>query len=317
MREVPSYKETEIAPSCYNDSHPVFESAPMRKIAVVPTLLTLGNGICGFVAIALASKIMPSESAEKNDWFFAVAGWLIIAAMVFDMLDGYVARLSKTASKFGGELDSLCDAISFGVAPAFILLKLGPGWDRLPRLHLHEILAGIAALYMVCTILRLARFNVDNTPDPASHKRFRGLPSPGAAGCIAALAVLRGEFPAKLSEYAKLTEYWARFDLEISRTVVQQVVEVIAPLGALTVALLMVSVLPYPHVTKQWLRGRRHIWHLIHVLLMGFIVLLVRELALALVFWGYAVGIPLRHLFVKHVLKETANPSQLEDGLQR
>src|SRR5262245_41457656 len=283
----------------------------MRKIAVVPTLLTLGNGVCGFVAIALASKIIPSETETHNDFFFAIAGWLIIAAMIFDMLDGYVARLSKTASKFGGELDSLCDAISFGVAPAFILLKLGPGWDRLPRLHLHEILAGIAALYMVCTILRLARFNVDNTPDPASHKRFRGLPSPWAAGCIAALAVLRGEFPAKLAEY------WTQFDLESSRALVQQVVEVIAPLGALTVALLMVSVLPYPHVTKQWLRGRRHVWHLIHVLMLVFIVVLMRELALALVFWGYALGMPLRYLFVKHLLKETASTARLEDGLQR
>src|SRR5262245_62401525 len=141
----------------------------MRKIAVVPTLLTLGNGICGFVAIALASKIMPSETAAHNEFFFAISGWLIIAAMVFDMLDGYVARLSKTASKFGGELDSLCDAISFGVAPAFILLKLGPGWER-PLLH--QVLAGIATLYLVCAVLRLARFNVDNTPDPASHKRF-------------------------------------------------------------------------------------------------------------------------------------------------
>jgi len=283
----------------------------MRKIAVVPTLLTLGNGICGFVAIALASKIMPSETAAHNEFFFAISGWLIIAAMVFDMLDGYVARLSKTASKFGGELDSLCDAISFGVAPAFILLKLGPGWDRLPRLHLHEILAGVAALYMVCTLLRLARFNVDNTPDPASHKRFRGLPSPGAAGCIAALAVLRGEFPAKLAEY------WEAYDLESSRALVQQVVEVMAPLGAITVALLMVSLLPYPHVTKQWVRRRRHVWDFIQGLLFLFIVYVMREVALALVFWGYAIGIPLRYLFIKHVLKESASPARLEDGLQR
>src|SRR5687767_14309894 len=111
----------------------------MRKIAVVPTLLTLGNGICGFVSIAIASKIMPSEPLEKNDNFFAISGWFIIAAMIFDMLDGYVARLSKTASKFGGELDSLCDAISFGVAPAFMLLKMGPGWAPVPLLH--QILA--------------------------------------------------------------------------------------------------------------------------------------------------------------------------------
>src|SRR5438105_475801 len=182
----------------------------MRKIAVIPTLLTLGNGICGFAAIALASKILilPAEMIAAdavgkitvdNEWYFAVAGWFVIAAMVFDMLDGYVARLSKTASKFGGELDSLCDAISFGVAPAFLLLKMGPGWEHGPLLH--QLLAGIATLYMVCAILRLARFNVENSPDPAAHKRFRGLPSPGAAGCLAALAILRGELPGKLAQH--------------------------------------------------------------------------------------------------------------------
>ena len=71
--------------------------------------------------------------------------------MVFDMLDGHVARLSRTASKFGGELDSLCDAVSFGVAPAFLLLKMGPGWEA--RLPLHQLVAGIAALYMSCAML--------------------------------------------------------------------------------------------------------------------------------------------------------------------
>jgi phosphatidylserine synthase len=186
---------------------------------------------------------------------------------------------------------------------------MGPGWDPYPRLH--QIVAGIAALYMVCTILRLARFNVDNTPDPAAHKRFRGLPSPGAAGCIASLAILRGEFPSKLAEA------WGRYDLETARSMVQQVVEYASPLGAFVVALLMVSLLPYPHVTKQILRGRRHISHLIQVLLVGFVVVLVRELALAVVFWGYALGLPLAHLFFKYALKEPDAPPRLEDGLQR
>ncbi len=115
----------------------------MKKIAVVPTLLTLGNGICGFVAITWASKITPQTAPADVDFCFLMAGWFIIFAMVFDMLDGYVARLSKTASKFGGELDSLCDAISFGVAPAFMLLKMGPDWDQQ---FLHTLVAGIAAL---------------------------------------------------------------------------------------------------------------------------------------------------------------------------
>ena len=106
--------------------------------------------------------------------------------MLFDALDGYAARLFKTASDFGGQLDSLCDAISFGVAPAFLLLRMGADWD-MPLIR--QAMVVIAALYMVCAILRLARFNVENSPDPASHKRFKGLPSPGAAGCVASRAV--------------------------------------------------------------------------------------------------------------------------------
>src|SRR5262249_55913502 len=160
--------------------------------------------------------------------------------------------LSKTASRFGGELDSLCDAISFGAAPALLLLRLGPGWEA-PILH--QALACIATLYMVCAILRLARFNIENTPDPASHKRFRGLPSPAAAGCLASLAILRGELPGKLAHLRnELAQYWPMLDPDNVRSLIL----VWAPLGALAIALLMVSRIPYPHVTKQVLRGRRH-----------------------------------------------------------
>lgn len=280
----------------------------MKKIAVVPTLLTLGNGVCGFAALACASKIGGSDPGN-DDFFFAASGWLIVAAMVFDMLDGYVARLSKTASKFGGELDSLCDAISFGVAPAFLLLKMGPGWE--PRPILHQLLAGVATLYMVCAILRLARFNVENTPDPASHKRFRGLPSPGAAGCLASLAILRGELPGKLAQY------WADVEPEAVRQLVQRLVEAFAPIGALVIALLMVTMVPYPHVTKQVLRGRRHLGHLIQVLLACFIIVLVRELALVLLFWVYALGVPLRYLLLQNLRRDEVPAPRLHDGLPR
>lgn len=285
------------------------DSPAVKKVAIIPSLLTLGNGVCGFAAIAVASRIGHTRWAESgDDVFFAVAGWLIVAAMIFDVLDGYVARLSKTASKFGGELDSLCDAISFGVAPAFLLLKLGPGWE--PRPILHQLLAGIATLYVVCTVLRLARFNVDNTPDPAAHKRFRGLPSPGAAGCIASLAVLRGELP------AKLTMYWPESDPEQVRLLVLRLVEVWAPLGALIVALLMVSLVSYPHVTKQVLRGKKHVGHLIQVLLAAFIIVLVHELALVLLFWVYALFFPVRHAVLQSARRRDPAP-RLDEGLPR
>jgi CDP-diacylglycerol--serine O-phosphatidyltransferase len=269
----------------------------VKKIAVVPTLLTLGNGICGFVSITFASKVVGSETAANNEYFFACAGWFILLAMLFDMLDGYVARLSKTASKFGGELDSLCDAISFGAAPAFMLLKLGPGWEA--GSFLHQLLAGIAALYLACTVLRLARFNVDNSPDPAHHKRFRGLPSPGAAGCIASLAIVRGALPATL--FARLGPH---VDLDAARILTTQMVEIFSPVGALLVALLMVSNVPFPHVTGKVFRGKRHIGHLIQVLLAVFVISMIRDLAPLVIFWVYALIFPLRAIFVRHLRPE-------------
>ncbi len=282
----------------------------MKKIAVLPTLLTLGNGICGFAAIAYASKIIEIETGEnrsQNEYYFALAGWFILLGMVFDMLDGYVARLSKTASDFGGELDSLCDVVTFGVSPAFLLLKLGPG--RIPSPFLHQLLAGIAALYLACAALRLARFNVENNPDPVNHKRFRGLPSPGAAGCIAALAILRGEFAESLT--SRLNEV----DPDAARVIIVRLVEVLAPMGALLIALLMVSNIPFPHMTGKIFRGRKRIGHLIQVLLAAFILLMFRSLAPMLVFWAYAFIFPLRSLFMQSLRAEPAGDHPPVDDL--
>jgi len=146
----------------------------VNRIPVLPTLLTLGNGVCGFAAIAYASKITLDENQTGHDFYFLLSAALIFLGMVFDMLDGYAARLSRTASEFGGQLDSLCDAITFGAAPAFLLLRLGQAWNDHPIVA--KTVAVIAAVYMACAVLRLARFNVENTPDPASHKRFKAYP---------------------------------------------------------------------------------------------------------------------------------------------
>ena len=267
----------------------------VKKIAIIPTLLTLGNAVCGFAAIAYASKVDGTPATEA---YFARSGWLIIAAMLFDALDGYVARLARSASKFGGELDSLCDGVSFGLAPAFLLMRTGPGWEQ-P--FLHRALAGIAALYLVCALLRLARFNVESLVEPAgdrhrradapphSARRFRGLPSPGAAGCLASLAILRGEL-------AGMATRW-KWDLDLD--VFRSGIEVWATLGALVIALLMVSRVPYPHLTKQILRGRRHFSHLVQVIVAAFVLVLFREFALVLVFWVYGLGVALRYAVIR------------------
>jgi CDP-diacylglycerol--serine O-phosphatidyltransferase len=271
----------------------------VKKIAIIPTLLTLGNAVCGFSALAYASKI---DGTQATAAYFALSGWFIILAMLFDALDGYVARFSRTASRFGGELDSLCDAISFGAAPAFLVMRMGPGWE--PRPFLHQLLAGVATLYLVCALLRLARFNVENTPEAAANKRFRGLPSPGAAGCLASLAILRGEVANK----------WPGLNEEMTRGII----EACATVGALTVALLMVSRIPYPHMTKQVFRGRRPFAHLVEIIVAGFVLVMVREVALVLMFWVYGLGIPLRHTILRAIRRDKRPiPAGLDDVLPR
>jgi CDP-diacylglycerol--serine O-phosphatidyltransferase len=263
----------------------------VRKIAIIPTLLTLGNAVCGFAAVVLASKITPDQPDTLR--FFAFSGWLILGAMIFDSLDGYVARLSKTASDFGGQLDSLCDAISFGVAPAFLLLKMGQDWT-MPMAR--QALTVIAVLYMACAILRLARFNVENSPDPAAHKRFKGLPSPAAAGCLAGLAILLGE-----------TSFtWVAIDAER----VHSLVKLWAPAGALIVALLMVSRVPFPHLTNHILRGRKHLGHLVQILLIVCLLVITAEFAFAILFWGYALVMPVRYLVLRLTKHSSVAASQ-------
>lgn len=253
----------------------------MKRIAILPTLLTLSNGVCGFAAIAYASKITPQSSSADIDSFFLSSAVLILAAMLFDALDGYAARMSKSASDFGGQLDSLCDAISFGAAPAFLLLRLGMDWrEQL----LGRAVAMIAALYVVCAVLRLARFNLENSPEPASHMRFKGLPSPAAAGCVASLAILRAT-------------PWSGIPPEMMAALVR----VWAPLGTLIAALLMVSRVSYPHITKQILRGRRSFSVLVQVVLALFLVALLPSLACFLIFWGYALSGLLRRLLLRTV----------------
>jgi len=88
----------------------------LRTIALLPTLITLGNGVCGVVAIFKTGQFM----AAGNEKTAQAAAWLILVAMIFDALDGFVARLTRTTSSFGAQLDSLCDLITFGVAPAFL-----------------------------------------------------------------------------------------------------------------------------------------------------------------------------------------------------
>ena len=140
----------------------------LEFITILPSLITLLNGICGFAAIGLASQGNEHFSFHRLDLpYLAWAGYLIFIAMIADMLDGRVARMSQSTSSFGGQLDSLCDMISFGVAPAFLGVKfldieLSAVVEQTPIFSdfVGRLIWFAAAIYVACAAIRLARFNV-------------------------------------------------------------------------------------------------------------------------------------------------------------
>jgi CDP-diacylglycerol--serine O-phosphatidyltransferase len=138
---------------------------PGMHIYVLPNLITTMNLFFGFVAII---------KAIEGQYLFSA--YAIVAAAVFDLLDGRVARLTQSMSKFGAEYDSLCDLVSFGVAPGILLFlwALQP-FDRLGWL--------VSFLFCACGALRLARFNVQQNIVEKNY--FQGLPIPMAAGIVA------------------------------------------------------------------------------------------------------------------------------------
>ena len=146
-----------------------------KQFSIIPNLLTSGNLVCGFLAIIFAvTDALKLTSYTDFINPFILSSWLILAAMVFDLFDGIVARLTKTDSQFGKELDSLAVLTSFGIAPGVIL------YLSVLR-HLGKVGVLIAAVYAVCAALRLARFNTLKKPDLTN---FMGLPTPGAAGVL-------------------------------------------------------------------------------------------------------------------------------------
>jgi CDP-diacylglycerol--serine O-phosphatidyltransferase len=251
-------------------------------LAVLPTLLTLGNGACGLAAIAVAMSItLPWPDEQK----LFVGGLLIFVGMLFDALDGSAARMTGQSSRFGAELDSLCDAITFGTAPAVIVWRIS---NVLPN----RVNWAIGTLFALCVLIRLARFNVETREDD-SHEGFDGLPSPAAAGTIAAFAIAMPDLAATASEetYPEEIRWIATWLLAFSRYFI--------PALAVALAALMVSRYQYPHIVQQWVKGRRSPQQIGRALFALVSVFLLHWLALPVAFCYYAFGAPIRSWFTK------------------
>ena len=262
----------------------------LKYIAVLPSFITLMNGACGFISLVFASRSTEFRwglffGRNFNVTSFALAGYMIFLAMVADMLDGRVARLTRTTSSFGGQLDSLSDAISFGAAPAFLMTRLvefhlrQQSFEHL-RFHMF-ILRGIffcAIFYAMCAIVRLARFNVENEEDESAHMIFSGLPSPAAAGVIVSLVIIHQQLLPRMILAASGGSY------------VFEMITIFAfPVITFLMGLLMVSRIRYPHLTNQLLSGKKTLPTLLLLFACGLFVIWNIQLTMVIGFCGFAL----------------------------
>jgi CDP-diacylglycerol---serine O-phosphatidyltransferase len=260
-------------------------SRPHRPpyILVLPSLFTTGNLFCGFYAVIFAFSGR-----------LTFAAYAIFVALVFDSLDGRVARMTRTQSRFGVEYDSIADVISFGMAPA--VMSYTWGLESLGRLGF-----GATFFYLSCAALRLARFNTVTESMPKSY--FIGLPSPAAAVAIASLVLARRHLP--LEDPALLL------------------------LGfTVTMGVLMVSNIRYPSFKDLDLRERRR--YPLLVVLVGALVFIIWEPEIAVAaLLGYYIGwgivreflgsikklIHRRSRSAGHGASQNADPMQKTEGL--
>jgi len=231
---------------------------PKKGVYLLPNTLTLCGMFAGFFAIL---------SAINGEFLYAA--WAIILANIFDGLDGWIARLTNTSTRFGIELDSLSDLVAFGVAPSVMMYK----WVLAP----YERFGWAAAfLFVACGALRLARFNVQ-TGAPGS-KAFKGMPIPAAATILSSIVIFYYTFWQGVPEK-----------------------NIFFPIITIVLSLLMVSTLRYHGLKEIDFRERKPFWVLIIFVIVLFFFLAhpptaIFVFAMTYMIWGIVENI---YLFVR------------------
>ena len=229
----------------------------LKSLAFLPSLITIGSLLCGFAGIHFALRAMYDFGAGVPTYaspvlqgsllermlpsFLSVGAGLVILGMILDAFDGLIARATRSTTNFGGQLDSLADVVTCGVAPAILMIAFMTtelAQDSIVPSPLSEHFFGrvcwvAAAVYVAFTAVRLARYNVEHAEADFDHKTFRGLPTPGAACVMVALIMLQdqlGDVGRRLTMYAM-------------------------PVVALITAFLMVSRIPYRRFYRSYLVG--------------------------------------------------------------
>jgi CDP-diacylglycerol---serine O-phosphatidyltransferase len=216
------------------------------QVLAPQNLITLGNLACGVGAILLCIVGIVENNPDK---LYQAALWLVLAEFL-DGVDGKIARLTGTASPLGAQLDSLADAVTFGVAPGVLAFSMWHMFSTTFALNLHPRLLMVApVVYSACAVLRLARFNVDHEEDDLQQEnvRFVGLPSPGAAGMPISMALLYfGIADIKFFDVSETTILFVREWLLYSM-----------PFILIVMGVLMVSRVPFPHFFAWMTRSKK------------------------------------------------------------
>lgn len=242
----------------------LIKSDELKKgIYILPSLFTCGNMACGLLSVFAASG-----------GHFIRAAWFLIGALACDILDGRIARMTKTTSDFGMQLDSLSDLVSFGMAPALMMYMLV--LNRMGRTG-----AAIAILFVICGALRLARFNV-LAQKGAMHKHFVGLPTPASAGVIISFVLsyeLLGpeEYALNFKTIPMLMELMPAFFKAM-------------PIVMIALSFLMVSNIPYWSFKKMKLSRVRTIQLFALLIVLVLLVLVYPQNIFFIIFTIYALS---------------------------
>jgi CDP-diacylglycerol--serine O-phosphatidyltransferase len=263
--------------------------SPLKAVQVLPTMVTAGNLLAGLLAICYLQDAAGAD-AVRADALVVKAAWMVFLGMFCDGLDGRVARLTRTSSAFGAQLDSLADVVTFGVAPAMMMKTIVEA--NFPLLA-PKMIVTLAAVYVLGAGLRLARYNVETARTSAAGENhatlvFRGIPSPAAAGVVASLVLLRHEYALHELDWALL----------------------IAPP---VLGVLMVSRLPYAHVLNRWFDGARPISTVVVIALGLFLSVLYFHETVTAVFSIYAVSGPIVTMLARATGRPTWATREEED----
>ncbi len=258
----------------------------MRKISILPSILTLCNFSCGVISIILCMESLFFKfhnNIEQADTYFVYAAMIIFGGMVFDMLDGRVARMTHSESQFGAELDSLADVCTFGIAPALILASVWIGSMKAgDKLWSIALLAGI--IYAVCAVLRLAIYNL--SAGGGAKNYFSGLPSPAAAGSIVGTILFCKTY---------CTGIWADiYNGYFTTTYLNRYGEIktgiyLISIYVIIIGLLMVSPFRFAHAANILLGKTRKYWMLLLAVLIIIVLLEYPIIVLFIAFNGFTL----------------------------